>query len=249
MKAQIVTCRGSTLRLPSLRVGARFIAPTGRGGARRGNDSRFAPPLPVGAINRAPTRYPTLLLVALLLLSMFFAACSPGHSGGNELAFLRDGQLWRIDPDGSNAFEIAAAGTPIIGFAWSPSHEMFFFRTLDATFAKTTAGKQLTGNAVTGLYKDAPSELDTIGINGGSPIPIQFSNVAVAYSNAWWNTNNARLLYREEFSDAVSTPDSVQWWIAQADQPGGIGRQLLPYSISIPSISTSSSLTIGNSAQ
>jgi hypothetical protein len=186
-------------------------------------------------------------MVILLFPLVLLASCSQGHSGGNQIAFLRNGQLWRIDPGGSNAFEIATASTSIIGFAWSPSHEMLFYRTLDPTFAKTTAGKQLTVNAVTGLYRDTPGELDTIGINGGSPIPIQFSNASIAYSNAWWTTNNSRLLYREEFTDAVSTPYTVQWWLAQADQPGGIARKLLPYSISIPSISSESTLAIGSS--
>lgn len=187
------------------------------------------------------------LMVVLLFLLVLLAACSQGYAGGNQIAFLHNGQLWRIDPDGSDAFEIATASTPIIGFAWSPSHEMFFYRTLDPTFAKTTAGKQLTGNSITGLFRDVPGELDTIGINGGSPIPIQFSNASVAYSNAWWTTNNSHLLYREEFTDAASTPFTVQWWLAQDDQPGGIARKLLPNTISIPSISTASSLAIGSS--
>jgi hypothetical protein len=189
------------------------------------------------------------LLVALLFLLVLVAACSSGHVGGNQIAFLRNGHLWRIDPDGSNAFEIAQASTPIIGFAWSPTHHMFFFRTLDPTFARTLAGKHLTGNTVTGLYGDAPAELDTIGINGGSPIPIQFSNASVAYSNAWWNTSSTRLLYREEFTAATSTPDTVQWWLAQDDQPGGIARKLLPYSLSIPSIAPDNSMAIGDSAK
>jgi hypothetical protein len=187
------------------------------------------------------------LVIVILFLLVFVAACSPGHSGGNALAFLRNGHLWRIDPDGSNAFEIAEASTPIIGYTWSPSHEMFFFRTLDPTFAKSPVGKDLTGDAVTGLYRDVPAELDTIGINGGSPIPIQFSNASVAYSNAWWNTSSTRLLYREEFTTATSTPDSVQWWLAQDDQPGGIARKFLPYSFSIPSIAPDNTFVLGTS--
>jgi hypothetical protein len=190
-------------------------------------------------------RQPSFMLLVMLLLSMVVAACSPGHSGSSAIAFLRNGQLWRIDADGSNAFEIAAASTPVIGFAWSPSHEILFFRTLDPTFAKSTAGQHLTGDALTGLYEDAPGELDTIGINGGSPIAIQFSNATIAYSNAWWNAGSTHLLYRESFVGATSTPDNVQWWLAQSDQPGGIARKFLPYSFSMPSIAPDNSLVAG----
>jgi hypothetical protein len=190
-----------------------------------------------------------LALFVSLLLSIFLSSCGSGHNGGSSIAFLRNGQLWRIGPDGSNAFEIAAADTPIIGFAWSPSHEILFFRTLDPTFAKTSAGKKLAGNAVTGLYPDEPAELDTLGINGGSPIPIRFSNASIAYSNAWWNTDSAHLLYRESFTNAASTPDNVQWWLSQSDQPGGIARKFLPYSYSIPSIEPDNTLVAGISAK
>src|SRR2546425_8564779 len=57
-----------------------------------------------------------LIILSLLLSSL--AACSPGHSGGNEIAFLRDGHLWTIDPDGSNAFEVVADDTPVVGYGW-----------------------------------------------------------------------------------------------------------------------------------
>src|SRR5437879_11332702 len=77
------------------------------------------------------------MLLLLLICVASTAGCSPGHVGGNEIAFLRDGQLWTIDPDGANAFEIAGDNPAVIGYGWSPTHQLLTFRTLDADFAKT----------------------------------------------------------------------------------------------------------------
>lgn len=186
-----------------------------------------------------------LLLVLLLLSSV--VACSPGHVGGNELAFLRDGQLWTIDPDGGNAFAVAAGNTPVISYGWSPNHQLLTFRTLDNDFAKTTDGKHILRNSVTELPADLPSTLNTIGIDGGSPIAIIFSSPDVRYSNAWWNTTGNRLIYRETATTPIPSPDSALWWISQNDQPGGIARKLLPGTFSIPSLDVNSSMAIGNS--
>src|SRR6266568_5270314 len=94
------------------------------------------------------------ILLPLLLFATTLASCSPGHVGGNEIAFLRDGHLWTIDPDGANAFEVAAESTPVIGYAWSPNHQIFFFHRLDESFSKTSAGKHLVSNPITGLLGD-----------------------------------------------------------------------------------------------
>src|SRR5713226_8823881 len=64
------------------------------------------------------------LFILLLLFLASMAACSPGHVGGNEIAFLRDGHLWTIDPDGANAFEVFGDATPIVGYGWSPTHQI-----------------------------------------------------------------------------------------------------------------------------
>src|SRR5260370_20694066 len=42
------------------------------------------------------------LFLLSLLFTIFMAACSPGHLGGNEIAFVRDGHLWTIDPNGAH---------------------------------------------------------------------------------------------------------------------------------------------------
>src|SRR5919108_4750622 len=79
----------------------------------------------------------------LLLLSLLvsFSSCSPGHNGSNEIAFLRDGHLWTIDPDGANAFEVVAQDTAVIGYSWSPTHQILAYRVLDADFARNATAK------------------------------------------------------------------------------------------------------------
>src|SRR6266567_1985789 len=166
-----------------------------------------------------------LCLIILSLLLADLAACSPGHVGSNEIAFLRDGHLWSIDPDGANAFEVAAGDTPVVGYGWSPDHRMLVFRTLDATFASTPAAKKISSDPITGLIGDLPGDLNTIGLDGGSPIPITLSRSDVQYSNAWWNNTGTRLLYREELTSTIFNPDSF----------------------SIPSLAPVDSMAIGNS--
>jgi len=128
-----------------------------------------------------------LFLFILLQFALFLSACSPGHIGNNEISFVRDGHLWTIDPDGANEFEVTLNSTTVIGYEWSPDHRIFAFRTLDSDFSKTAAGKHITSNPVTGLTNDVPSVINTIGIDGGTPIPIAVSGAGFQHSNAWWN--------------------------------------------------------------
>ena len=196
---------------------------------------------------RMSQSYQRLLLIPLLLLTSLLVACSPGHVGGNEIAFLRDGHLWTMDPDGANAFEVVADSTPVIGYGWSPTHQILTYRTLDPDYAKTAAAHSLAMNPLTELIGDVPSSLNTIGIDGGSAVPILFSSKDGQESNAWWNAQGNRLIYREEPATPPQTSSTVLWWISQNDQPGGIARKLLPSSFSIPSIATNNSMAIGNS--
>src|SRR5260221_9712753 len=184
-------------------------------------------------------------ILLLLLLEAALASCSPGHLGGTEIAFLRDGPLWTIDPDGANAFEVAADGPPVIGYGWSPDHHILVFRTLDSSLAS----RHVATNPITGLTGDVPSGLNTVGIDGGVPIPIIPSIPGIQHSNAWWNPTGNRLLYREEPTATTQTPGTVSWWVSQNDQPEGIARKSLPATFSIPSISVIDSMAIGNSAQ
>jgi hypothetical protein len=176
------------------------------------------------------------LITLLSLLLMGLASCSPGHLGSNEIAFVRAGHLWTIDPDGANAFEIVAENTPVVGYAWSPTHQVLVYRALDIQFAKTSAAQSLVSNPITGTLEDLPSTLNTISIDGGSPIPIMFSSPDILYSNPIWNSTGTRLLFRQEPTAPPHNPATALWWIAQNDQPGGIAAKLLPSSYSIPSL-------------
>lgn len=185
----------------------------------------------------------------LLLLLVNLVACSPGHLGSNVIAFIRDGQLWTIDPDGANAFAVFSSNLPVIGYNWSPNHQLLAFRTLDPDFAKTPAAKNLVSAAITGLIGDEPSTVNTIGVDGGTPIPIAFSSPDVAYSNPMWAITNARLLYRQSPKQPPRHPNDVIWWVSQNDQPGGIAIKSLPSSYSIPSLAYQKQMAIGNMGQ
>lgn len=181
----------------------------------------------------------TLLPLLALCCMLALAACTP-NPGGEEIAFVRDGQLWTIDPQGTNAFSVVAQSTPVLGYGFSPDHRIFVFRTMNSTFAQTAPGKNLPFNPLTGLAGDVPGSLSTVGIDGGTPIEIIRSGSSLSISNAWWSPNGNRLLYREGANPA-------SWWVSQNDQPLGIARKSLPASYSIPSIDAHSSLAIGNS--
>jgi hypothetical protein len=188
------------------------------------------------------------VLILLLFLLTVLASCAPGHSGSNIITFVRNGQLWTIDPDGANAFAIVTQGAPVVGYNWSPTHRLLAFRVLDTDFAKTSTAQHLSADPVTGLIADAPSTMNTVGVDGGTPITLAFSSPQVRYSNAIWNTSGARLLYRQTSLGALASPTSALWWVSQNDQPGGIAAKTLPASYSIPSIS-STDMAIGNSDQ
>ncbi len=193
------------------------------------------------------TRITLTLLLLAMLGALGLSACSSGDLGNEEIAFVRGGNLWTINPDGSNTFEAASSSTPVLGYGFSPNHHIFAFRTLDSDFAKTAAGQHLMINPLTGLVGDVPGTLSTIGIDGGTPIPIILSNPQIARSNAWWSPDGNRLIYREGANPSLHSPDLVTWWVSQSDQPSGIARQSLPNTLSIPSINTASTKIVGSS--
>jgi hypothetical protein len=188
-----------------------------------------------------------LYLLTFLLATAFLTACSPGHTGNNEISFVRNGQLWTIDPDGANLFQVTTANTQVIGYTWSPDHRVFAYRTLDSASSRFIKGLSISPNQATGLTNDAPSVINTVGIDGGTPIPIVPSGAGIQHSNAWWNPKGNRLLYREEATSIIQNPGTQTWWVSQNDQPLDIARKFLPYSYSIPSLA-SNSLAIGNSS-
>jgi hypothetical protein len=184
-----------------------------------------------------------VLFLLLLALLPALAACGPGHVGSDVIAFVRDGHLWTIYSDGSNAYEVVSDGPPVIGYDWSPNHQILAYRVLDDTYAKTSAARQLFRQPLTGLVGDLPSALYTVSVDGGSTIPILFSNSSLRYSNAWWNPQGNRLLIRL----TLSSGNFTRWQVAQNDQPGGIALKALPASFSIPSLASTSLMAAGNS--
>jgi len=103
--------------------------------------------------------------------------------------------------------------------------------------AKTATAKHLTSQPMTGLTEDTPSIENTIGVDGGTPIPTVFSNPAISYSNAIWNTNGTRLLYRQTTQRELSSSTSAQWFVSNNGEFAGITPKSLPPSYSIPSFS------------
>src|SRR5436309_15143645 len=87
------------------------------------------------------TRFMKRVYLVLLLIVLLSSgtACSSGHLGNNIIAFIRNGHLWTIDPDGANAFDTVAMNVPVVSYAWSPDHRLITFRALDVDFAKTSA--------------------------------------------------------------------------------------------------------------
>ncbi|GCF11046.1 TolB family protein [Dictyobacter arantiisoli] len=190
-----------------------------------------------------------LALLLLCCLGLGLAACAPGHVGTSVVGFIRDGQFWTVDPDGANAFEVVSQpDTPIVGFGWSPDHHLLTFRNEDANFAKTAAGKQISARTPSGVIQDLPGTLNTIGVDGGTPIEIAFANADVQYSTPQWNSDGSRLIFRQSARNVTFNPSNAQWWIAQNDQPGGIAAKAYASSYSPPSVSydTQHYLVLGN---
>src|SRR5579859_3805961 len=67
--------------------------------------------------------------------TLVVAACA-FHGGGETIAFLRGGELWSINPDGSGAAWLAGGG--VVGFAWSPDHHQVVFRSGNGAFAASS---------------------------------------------------------------------------------------------------------------
>jgi hypothetical protein len=189
---------------------------------------------------QAPRQWRAVFLT-LTLCALTLAACGPGHSGGDEIAFLRGGGLWTLSPDGSNLNQIESGG--FIGFAWSPDHHQIVLRMQNGAGAEVDAP---FGQA------DSKSELGVTAIDGGNILQITPPNSGMLRSDAWWDASGNRLLYREEqagssstlsgASGASGTPGAPQWKLSQADQPAGIARKDLPASVVLPAVNHDGSL-------
>src|SRR5579875_1806507 len=148
---------------------------------------------------------PLLCLSLLLLLALpTLAACTPGHSGSNEIAFIRNGHLWTINPDGSDAFAIVNDPLPVLSYSWSPSHQYLVYRQLDPTFASTTAGKHISNNPLTMEPGDLPSTINTISINGGTPMPKKKTIADIIQNSVAIADVGDHFIYRQEILPANS---------------------------------------------
>jgi Tol biopolymer transport system component len=183
----------------------------------------------------ARLRQAALGVLACCLLASLVAACSV-QPGGELLAFLRDGQLFVTAADGSNLREIAHGD--IVSGAWSPDHHQLVFRAGKQAFA--TAASLAPGG--TRGNPDAVSDLYVTSVSGGAPLRISPDASAFARSDAWWNPNGNRLLYREEYDAPQTVPVYI---VSQADQPVGIARKPVADVVSIPVLSPDGSQVAG----
>lgn len=163
-----------------------------------------------------------LWLAGALLGVLALGACAP-RAGSEVIAFLRDGQLWTVNADGSDVTSIVSGH--VVGFAWSPDHHQMVIR---------FGGAGASATAFAGA-PDAPSSLGIVSVDGGNVLAITPDAAGVARSDAWWNGNGNRLVYREGFPPAAGQePTSVLYWLSQSDQPVGIARKPILDTASIP---------------
>ncbi|HEY7984928.1 MAG TPA: hypothetical protein VID73_12210 [Ktedonobacterales bacterium] len=166
------------------------------------------------------------LAVVALLLSLLLAGCAL-HPGGDEIAFLRGGQLWLVNRDGSSL--VRAGGGGVVSFAWSPDHHQIVYRT-ESRAQLASAGSPAP---------DAPGSLSVVGVDGGATLVITPEVAGLARSDAWWDGSGNRLLYREGFAPAPDqSPAIVVYFISQADQPAGVARKSLPDGAGLPALAS-----------
>jgi hypothetical protein len=178
--------------------------------------------VPYKFVNRV-CRLSVLLLIILITLS----GCAPGKNGEDAIAFLRNGYIWRIQPDGSSLVQLT--GPRILGFAWSPDHHRFVAR-----FASSSVS-QAVHTPILNSTGDVVSGLGTFSIDGGNVIPIAALDGNPNRSDAWWNSQGNRIFYRENADD-----DRANWYLSQDDQPNSIARKLIATSIIVPTSSPNS---------
>lgn len=164
---------------------------------------------------------------ALLLIGLaatLLSGCGL-QNGSDTIAFLQGKALWAIAPDGSNLRRLAQGD--IVSMSWSPDHHQYVMR-LAQPFAPP-APLSLLGAA------DASGQLAVGSVNGGSAIQITPSLAGLSRSNAWWNADGNRLLYREEFTGAGAA--GATYVVSQADQPVGIARKPITANAGLPVLS------------
>lgn len=167
------------------------------------------------------------LLTLLCLVLALISGCA-AHTGGDTIAYLRDGVLWTIQPDGSNRLNVA--GNSVVGFAWSPNHHELVYRA-GASAMLAAQGRQQPSTLGA---PDAPSLIVVASINGGAAIQVSPDQDASLRSDAWWDPSGHRLLYAEDLGSPAAAPEYI---VSQADQPAGIARKHVANSATIPVLS------------
>ena len=109
------------------------------------------------------------------------------HPGGQQIAYLRADQLWVVNPDGSDARQLAPR--QILSFSWSPDHHEVVFRYgasagPPATRRDLGARRERRG-ARRHQHQRRHADADHAAARG------------LARSDAWWDPQGNRLLYRE----------------------------------------------------
>ena len=170
------------------------------------------------------------LHVALFMacVAALLAGCGV-QSGGDELAFLRGGQLWVARADGSHERELVAGN--IVGYAWAPNHHELIVRYAASSTEAPPAGS-------TRAAPPAHGDLAAVSINGGYPLQITPSDAPLERGDAWWDAASNRIVYSEQFAGTPGTPVYV---VSQIDQPAGIARKTLLDASSLPVLASDGS--------
>jgi hypothetical protein len=147
------------------------------------------------------------------------------QNGSETIAFLRGKTLWAINPDGSGLRQLAQGN--IVSVSWSPDHYQYVMRTTQ-TYAPPKPMSLLGA-------PDAPGDLAVGSVSGGSTVQITPNLAGLSRSDAWWNADGNRLLYRESFAGTGLT--GATYVVSQADQPVGIARKPVDENAGLPVLS------------
>lgn len=173
------------------------------------------------AIGRAPHALLAALCAALALL-FALGGCGPLHSGADTIAYLRGGQLWVAWSDGTHPRLISGG---VVGYAWSPDHHELVYRFIIQGSLPPLAPQSTT------IAPDLPANISVASVNGGVPLQISPAGDGLR-SDAWWDANGNRVVYRE-MGTSVNLP---QYVVSQVDQIYGIARKPLLNDASTPAI-------------
>ncbi len=172
------------------------------------------------------SRWIFVVLLAALLTALL-AGCAY-HPGGDALAFLRDGKLYTIQPDGADVHQIAGDG--IVSYSWSPSRQQLVYHT--ASPFPSNRGQSPLENT-----PDLSGNLSIVSVNGGSTLPITPDAASLVRSDAWWNADGNRLFYAERFPTTDGLDSTTEYVVSQADQPVGIASKSVSDAATAPALS------------